>query len=314
MQKNKTNSSKCPVSMKALFEVANSLPQEFSNPVIENFTNQRTFVELSDGHIQTQKLLFYEAIETLPKTFIDADPCLRAFLNGETTDFPVAGWLPVEKRVERWLVEWAPNPRKEFGFSPFNQLQDALRRVNSIRKNLRLAIKYSVPRDPYYGLVIADQIQKMSITFTKHFIPSQEIHFGGMEVIDGFFEVKFNETFSVIVNERIDTKRIKECQKCSRFFWAKRIGKGIENKACEKCAVTERQKKFLTEKKDLVNARRSKSRFDKLVEAAEVAVKAAKNDIDKIDASNRLQSAITKRTKAAQQLQRIKKQLKEEQK
>jgi hypothetical protein len=310
MQKKKARISKCPESVRMLFEAANSLPPDFITPLISNFTNTRTYLELLHSDIETQKSLFNEVVSTLPKTFIDTDKCLRAFLHGNTIDESERpGWIEEDKWEEKWFVSWWENPRQEYSFSPFQQLESAFSRVIDIRKSLRLAIKYSEPRDSTPGwqpITTVDEYPEVTAKFRTHNIDSKTIHFKGFEALDGILKVKLDDTFTVLVNEKIDTRRVKECQNCSRFFWAKRIGKGIENKVCDKCSNAQRQKDFQNKNKDLLNARRSKSRFDKQVEEARKDLRNARNDLQKAEAHKKLQSTISKRTAAAQKLKQIK--------
>jgi hypothetical protein len=310
MQKKKARISKCPANVRMLIDAANSLPPDFINPLISNFTNTRTYLELVRSDIETQKSLFNEVVSTLPQTFIDTDKCLRAFLHGNTIDNSERpGWIPKDKWEEKWFVSWWENPRKTCSFSPFQQLKSAFSRVIDIRKSLRLAIEYSKPREPIPGLhpiTTVDEYPEVTAKFRTHNIDSKTIPFKGFEALDGILKVELDDTFTVLVNEKIDTRRIKECQNCSRFFWAKRIGKGIENKVCDKCSNAQRQRDFQKKNKDLINARRSKSRFDRQVKEAQKDLRNAKTDFDKVKAQETLQSAISKRTIAAHKLNNLK--------
>ncbi|MBA3335407.1 MAG: hypothetical protein H0T08_07340 [Acidobacteria bacterium] len=110
--------------------------------------------------------------------------------------------------------------------------------------------------------------------------------------------------FSDVI-EDTDFRRLKKCIVCSDIFWAYRLN----TKFCQKkCSNQYHQKEIIKDpkRKDVVNARRSKTRFDKQVAEAQKMLRNAKTNLHKVEAKKKLQSAISKRTAAAQKLNDLK--------
>ena len=88
-------------------------------------------------------------------------------------------------------------------------------------------------------------------------IDKADIPFLGFKIVDGVIELNCDPVFSIFINERIDLRRIKNCQNCENFFWAKCLNKNAENVKREKCSNAMRQKKRFVEKnKEEINAKR----------------------------------------------------------
>ncbi len=199
MQKKKARVSKCPTNVRMLFDVANSLPPDFISPLISNFTNTRTYLELVHSDIETQKSLFNEVVRTLPQEFIDTDKCLLAFLHGNTIDSSESpSWLTQDNWKGQWRVSWRENPRRGYSFSPFHQLKSAICRATDIHKSLRLAIEYSIPPDPTHGLgwkpiTTVDEYPEVTAKFRTHHIDSKTIPFKGFKALDGILKVELDD-------------------------------------------------------------------------------------------------------------------------
>ena len=102
-----------------------------------------------------------------------------------------------------------------------------------------------------------------------------------------------------------DLRRLKRCLVCSNAFWAYRLN----TKYCsDKCSDNYHQKKqrFDPLKNEIINARRSKNRFNKQYETAQKSLIKAKTDDERAIAQKSLDQALSKRTRAAQKLIELK--------
>ena len=107
-----------------------------------------------------------------------------------------------------------------------------------------------------------------------------------------------------------DIRRFRKCKECKSFFWAYRLDQICCSK---KCSIQARQKKVRSneKKRHVINARRSKNRFDKQVIEARATLRKAKDGAEKQQANDKLLAVIKKRQNAAKKLNKRKEELKE---
>jgi hypothetical protein len=87
--------------------------------------------------------------------------------------------------------------------------------------------------------------------------------YSGLFIREGIIEVFTSYPLNVLINQKIDTRRIKHCRDCKNFFWVKRQNKNVENQLCEKCGGKKRQKEFVNKDKATFNRERRRKRYEK---------------------------------------------------
>ncbi|MBA2493945.1 MAG: hypothetical protein H0V31_04530 [Acidobacteria bacterium] len=123
--------------------------------------------------------------------------------------------------------------------------------------------------------------------------------------LDGNYRGNLSLSVFSDVIEGTDFRRLKKCIVCSNIFWAYRLN----TKFCQKkCSNQYHQKEIIKnpKRKNVVNARRSKTRFDKKVDEARKLLRETENEFEKMEINKHLQKTVFKRQCAAKKLKKAK--------
>lgn len=250
MPKKREKVSQCTPSVQKMLDRVNSLSEEFSfKPELKH-----------PKEAQKQKDLFYKITANLPDAFIKSCEWLQKILSGETlspeeTRKKVECQLkwsksskPTSQALSQLWIVFIPSVLTDDGdmeqILPLHQLYEELLWIKRIREILTLIREANSKNEKYPE--------------------NEETKFSVMTVQDGIVKITAIYPVDILINERIDTRRIKQCQECQKFFWAKRLNKNIDNEACEKCANASRQRRFQSKKnKEEINVERRKNYYYK---------------------------------------------------
>ena len=255
MPKEKGKISQCPPNVERLINAANSLPANFQVP-FEKQTFESIQKEQSES-IKRKKAKFYEILRAVPKDFIKHHPKLKAFLGGKTVDVSYDFNFPQipKAEIKDWYECWQSSESESVKFSPLGELKEAIYKAVHLRKMLVVIADYGVQS------IKIDTPSAFHVSLEKDFLEGYEqfresrkldIDIAGIgvralnfSVVEGVITEDYNPLFSILINEKIDIRRIKHCQNCQIFFWVKRLNKDIgQNTVCEKCSNAIRQKRF----------------------------------------------------------------------
>jgi len=87
---------------------------------------------------------------------------------------------------------------------------------------------------------------KESINSETIKLKKEDIRYFGLTIENGVLTPRLEFPFDDLINQQIDTRRIKYCSECKNFSWAKRLNKNVENYICESCSNKLRQKRFVS--------------------------------------------------------------------
>lgn len=249
MTKNKQYVSNCPPSVKKLFAIANSIPKNGESLLI-----MAEIYEAQLEEVETQKRRFYEIIKKVSEEFLYSDERMQAFLEGKAFKSPHSskpGWQPISEWEEKWLMHW-----KNSHFSPLGLLFLMLDNALNICRSLAKARGFAYDPDEIFH-----PISNVTSEPRPRFISKAELSSQGFFVKNGIIEVRLNPTFSVLVNEKIDIRRIGFCFNCDNYFWVKRLNKNAKNETCENCSDKIRQQRFQTNNRNELNEKRRRNYY-----------------------------------------------------
>jgi hypothetical protein len=242
MPKSSEKISKCPVSIQSIINSANSMPPGFSGPYTEI---------IPPKGIKKQQKWFYEKVATLPDEFIKNNDWLQSILNNEIVSpeaalkenkgqiYEIVSRIPPEEFAEEffgntWNVFLLTNRLQII--APFLMLSGEIREAKIARHGLTFVVRMNDRK----ARLLEKEVVKHS-----HLI-----------INEGVIQVFTKYPLDILINEKIDTRRIKQCRNCKNFFWTKRQNKNVENINCEKCNNALRQRQFVNKNKDEINRER----------------------------------------------------------
>ncbi len=129
-------------------------------------------------------------------------------------------------------IETAYPGKKPFqpAIEPLNWIYNAIDASLRSRKTLERVVRWN----------------KESLNSKPIELKNDDIRFFGFKLKNGVIQAHVEFPLVDLINEKIDTRRIKQCGNCQNFFWAKRLNKTAENELCEKCSNKLRQKRFVS--------------------------------------------------------------------
>ncbi len=251
MPKVREKISQCPLSVQVILNSANSMPPGFSGPYAE--------IIYPKG-VEKQRKRFYEKVATLPNEFIKNNDWLQSVLNNETVSpeaalkekkgqiYEIVSIMPPEQFAERFFGDtW-----NEFLLEPTGILY-------IIAPYLKLSAAIDTAKVARRGLTF---VVRMNDRKTR-LLEKEVVKHSRLIINEGVIQVFTQYPLDILINEKIDTRRIKQCRNCKNFFWAKRQNKNVENKNCEKCSNALRQRQFVNKNKDEINRQRRANRYYK---------------------------------------------------
>lgn len=206
MPKLREKISICSETVQGLVNLANSLPTGFP------FTEQ--VFPVNDE--KEQKKRINELAKVLPDSFMQLHPITKIITTSKEPIHIIlqpAEKLPFDSELKLEPLQW---------------LWDVIRAAIISRKALLRIVEWNKES----GDARAIQLKK------------DDIRFFGLEIENGVMKTRAEHPFDDLINEKTDTRRIKQCRSCENFFWVKRLSKKIENEVCGNCANSLRQKRF----------------------------------------------------------------------
>ncbi|MCY7344978.1 MAG: hypothetical protein LH614_02065 [Pyrinomonadaceae bacterium] len=251
MPKVREKISQCPSSVQAILNSANSMPPGFSD----------LFAELVQPKgIEKQRKRFYEIVAALPNGFIKNNDWLQSILNNETVSpeaalkekrgqiYEIVSRMPPEKFAEKFFRntwrEFLLNPNGILHIiAPYLMLSNAIQTAKIARHGLTFVVRMNARK----ARLLEKEVVEHSLLIIN----------------EGVIQVFTEYPLDILINEKIDTRRIKQCRNCKNFFWVKRQNKNVENKNCEKCSNALRQRQFVNKNKDEINRQKRANRYYK---------------------------------------------------
>ncbi|MGI8555494.1 MAG: hypothetical protein ACR2LT_03955 [Pyrinomonadaceae bacterium] len=244
MPKVREKISQCPLSVQAILNSANSMPPGFSGLYAE---------AIYPKGIEKQRKRFYEKVATLPNEFIKNNNWLQSILNNETVSpeaalkekkgqiYEIVSRMPPEEFAEEFFGntwrEFLLNPNGILHeIAPYLMLSDAIQWAKIARHGLTFVVRMNDRK----ARLLEKEVVKHS-----HLI-----------INEGVIQVFTHYPLDILINEKIDTRRIKQYRNCKNFFWVKRQNKNVKNINCEKCNNALRQRQFVNKNKDEINRER----------------------------------------------------------
>jgi hypothetical protein len=159
-----------------------------------------------------------ELAKILPDSFIQSSPFTQMAL----------GWKV------RITVSKLDEPLDETEIEPLQWIYSAISTSIRHRKTLERVVKWN----------------KESSNSPSVKLNSGDIRFFGFKLKNGVIQAHVEFPLVDLINEQIDTRRIKYCSECKNFSWARRLNKNVENFVCESCSNKLRQKRFISIEKN----------------------------------------------------------------
>ncbi len=179
---------------------------------------------------------FPETHETFPESAEEIQKRIHELVKILPDPF-IQSSLPI-----KWTLAWKVTitASKETNIEPLHLIYSAISTSIRCRKTLERVVKWN-----------KDSSNSRSIKLNN-----EDIRFFGFKLENGVIKNHVEFPLVDLINENIDTRRIKQCGNCKNFFWAKRLNKNVENEVCEKCSNTLRQNRFIEKNKDEIKRRR----------------------------------------------------------
>jgi hypothetical protein len=141
---------------------------------------------------------------------------------------------PFTQMALRWKVRITASkldePLEETEIEPLHWIYSAISTSIRCRKALERVVKWN----------------KESSNSPSIKLNNDDIRFFGFKLKNGVIQAHVEFPLVDLINENIDTRRIKQCGNCQNFSWSKRLNKNVENYICESCSNKLRQKRFVS--------------------------------------------------------------------
>ncbi len=206
MPKLREKISICSKTVQGVIDQANSLPS--------GFPFKEEVFPVNDE--KEQKKRINELAKVLPDSFFRV--------------YPITEKIIASKEQIHIILQPSEKPPfdSELKLEPLQWLWDVIRAAIISRKALLRVVEWNKES----GNAHVIQLKR------------DDIRFFGLEIENGVMKTRAEHPFADLINEKTDTRRIKQCRSCENFFWVKRLSKKIENEVCGKCASAKRQKRF----------------------------------------------------------------------
>jgi hypothetical protein len=222
MPKMREKISVCPLKIKWILDQANYLP----NPLPVDFPNEYENLKSPE---EIQKRINYLA-EILPDSFIQSSRLTRSAFAYKVL----------------FTARNAEEPLDVINFFPLHSIYSAIDITIRCKKALERIVEWN----------------KESSDSRRLELKKDDIQYIGFEMKDGVMNVRVEFPFADLINEKIDTRRIKQCGECKNFSWAKRLNKDVENELCESCSNKLRQKRFIEKNKEEIKLEKRKKYYN----------------------------------------------------
>lgn len=262
MPKIREKISQCPLSVQSILNSANSMPPGFSGLYTE---------VIHPKGIEKQRERFYEKVATLPNEFIKNNDWLQSILNNETVRpkaalkenkgqiYETVSRMPPEEFAKEffgdvWTEFWLTPKGILHVIAPYLMLSSAIQTAKSARHGLTFVVRMNSRK--------ARLLEKEVVRHSR------------LIINEGVIQILTNYPLDILINEKIDTRRIKQCRNCKNFFWVKRQNKNVENINCERCNNALRQRQFVSKNKDeIARERRANYYYKKGIPYCEKCVR-----------------------------------------